>query len=226
MIPLLLAPNSPTQASPHVEQFAGPIVKSTHFTSPLATSSRAEIRHKSEIAIEVKHENQPKSLKNKMSPTSPAGRPIGVPTKRAPTLIFDEDSPTPQYSTPKRRIFNSSMQTQTPPHSSEHQLKALTDESLSKNEKIQAILHELTDCQVSLVFSLPLSLSVLLSLLHTYTRRLQVLIFFSLSLSHSLHFSIYLYAGNNQTAGTTIDDREERARSIVFDCRWAHERLT
>ena len=152
-----LAPSSPLQTSPLVEQSHGSIVKSTHFTSPLA-SSRAEIRHKSEIEIEVKHENQPQPLKSKMSPVShspcsPAGRPTGLPTKRPPTLIFDENSSSPQYSTPKRRIFNSSMQTQTPPHSSDHQLKALTDEGLSKNEKIQAILHELTDCQVSLFFS-------------------------------------------------------------------------
>lgn len=124
-------------------------------------TSRAEVRHKSEIEIEVKHEKarQNKSTDNNTSPSStssypPVIRPTPTPNKRTPTILFDEQSSSSQaYQPTKRRILTHSVQTQTPPshdHHAQQQLKALTDESLSKNEKIQAILRELNDCQVSL----------------------------------------------------------------------------
>jgi hypothetical protein len=70
---------------------------------------------------------------------------------------LDEQPLSQQYQPIKRRVLTNSIQTQTPPlqlnshdHLAQQQLKALTDEALSKNEKIQAILRELNDCQVRL----------------------------------------------------------------------------
>ena len=139
-------------------------------------TSRSEIRHKSEIEIEVKHEkqrqtknsnnnnNNNKNNNNNMSPLSTSSypsvvRPSSIPNKRSPTILYDEQPLAQPYQPTKRRILTNSIQTQTPPfllNQNDHhhvlqqqqQLKALTDESLSKNEKIQAILRELTDCQV------------------------------------------------------------------------------
>lgn len=162
-----LAPNTPASNSltPTIPELSNSVVKSTNFTGSVPTS-RAEIRHKSEIEIEVKHEKarQNKSTNsnhdNNTSPSStssypPVVRPTPTPNKRTPTILFDEQLPSSQpYQPTKRRILTHSVQTQTSPshdhHAQQQQLKALTDESLSKNEKIQAILRELNDCQVSL----------------------------------------------------------------------------
>ncbi|CAF2373764.1 unnamed protein product [Rotaria sp. Silwood2] len=139
------------------------IIKSTNFTSSIPTS-RAEIRHKSEIEIEVKHEKQQplnNTVKNSISsiPTSSYSsviRPTGITNKQTSIINSDENSLSSQYQIPKRRILTNSVQTQTLPlllNQSDHQiqqqkLKALTDETLSKNEKIQALLRELGDYQV------------------------------------------------------------------------------
>lgn len=126
------------------------------------------MRHKSEIEIEVKHEKQRQinnhntnNNNNTASPSSissypPLARPTPIANKRTPTILFDEQLGSQPYQQTKRRILTNSIQTQTPPlqltqhdhHIQQQQLKALTDESLSKNEKIQAILRELNDCQV------------------------------------------------------------------------------
>jgi hypothetical protein len=84
-------------------------------------------------------------------------RPTGITNKRVPSIFFDENSSSsPQYQTPKRRILVNSIQTQTPSlllnqpdHQIQQQLKVLNDDTLSKNEEIQVLLRELTDCQVS-----------------------------------------------------------------------------
>jgi hypothetical protein len=114
----------------------------------------------------VKHEKQRQTKNNSnnnnnnnTSPSStssypPVLRPTPTINKRTPTILFDEQP----YQPTKRRILTNSIQTQTPPlqlnphdhHAQQQQLKALTDDSLSKNEKIQAILRELNDCQVRL----------------------------------------------------------------------------
>lgn len=166
-----LAPNTPASNSlltPTLPESSNSVVKSTNFTGSIPTS-RAEIRHKSEIEIEVKHE-KPRQTKNNnnnnnnTSPSSTSSYPQVIrPTpsnKRTPTILFDEQPLSQQYQPiTKRRVLTNSIQTQTPPlqfNSHDHhvqqqqQLKALTDESLSKNEKIQAILRELNDCQVRL----------------------------------------------------------------------------
>jgi hypothetical protein len=169
------APNTPANnalLTPTLSESNNGVLKSTNFTGSVPTS-RAEVRHKSEIAIEVKHE-KPRQTKNNnninnnnnnpnASPSStssypPVIRPTTVTNKRTPTILFDEQLVTQQYQPTRRRIFTNSIQTQTPPlqfNSPDHQaqqqqLKALTDESLSKNEKIQAILRELNDCQATI----------------------------------------------------------------------------
>jgi hypothetical protein len=174
---LFLAPNTPTNNSLLTSTIAesnNAGIKSTNFTGSIPTS-RAEIRHKSEIEIEVKHEKQRQTKNNNnnnnnnnnTSPSStssfpPVVRPNVSTNKRTPAILVDEQtssSASPQQYQPiKRRILTNSIQTQTPPlqlnqhdhHAQQQQLKALSDESLSKNEKIQAILRELTDCQVRL----------------------------------------------------------------------------
>lgn len=159
------APNTPTNNSlltPTIPESSNSVIKSTNFTGSVP-SSRAEIRHKSEIEIEVKHEKQRQAKNNNTnnnnnnpSPSStssypPVIRPTPVCNKRTPTVLFDEQSLSQQHQQPiKRRVITNSIQTQTPPLEHQQQLKALTDESLSKNEKIQAILRELNDCQVRL----------------------------------------------------------------------------
>ncbi|CAF2115192.1 unnamed protein product [Rotaria magnacalcarata] len=157
-------PTSNTLLSPIVSEPGSSIIKSTNFTGSVPTT-RSEIRHKSEIEIEVKHEKQRQTNNNNnnnnnASPSSTASypsviRPTTITNKRAPTILFDEQTGSQPYQQTKRRILTNSIQTQTPPlqinqhdhHVQQQQLKALTDESLSKNEKIQAILRELTDCQ-------------------------------------------------------------------------------
>ena len=197
-----LAPNTPASNSltPTIPELSNSVVKSTNFTGSVPTS-RAEIRHKSEIEIEVKHEKarQNKSTNsNHDSNTSPSStssyppvvRPTPTPNKRTPTILFDEQPPSSQhYQSTKRRILTHSVQTQTPPshdHHAQQQLKALTDESLSKNEKIQAILRELNDCQVSLskvpfffFHHFVVCFFFCLDFKHTHTRRPQALIFVS-----------------------------------------------
>ncbi len=169
---LFLAPNTPTNSSlltPTIPESGNSVIKSTNFTGSVPTS-RAEIRHKSEIEIEVKHEKQRQTKNNNnnnnnnASPSStasypPVVRPTTISNKRTPTILFDEQPLLQQYQPTKRRILTNSIQTQTLPlqlnphdhHVQQQQLKALTDESLSKNEKIQAILRELNDCQVRLL---------------------------------------------------------------------------
>jgi hypothetical protein len=153
---VFLASNSSANNSLLTTTFSEPnnsIIKSTNFTGSVPTS-RSEIRHKSEIEIEVKHEKQ--QLKKPISPISissypPIVRSTGTTNKRAPTILFDENSFSSPYQTPKRRFLTNSIQTQTPPLSinqHEQQIKSLTDETLSKNEQIQVLLHELSDCQV------------------------------------------------------------------------------
>lgn len=187
-----LAPNTPTSNSltPTIPELSNSVVKSTNFTGSVPTS-RAEVRHKSEIEIEVKHDKSRQAKSNNShheintSPSStssypPVVRPTPTTNKRTPTILFDEQPPSQSYQTNKRRILSHSIQTQTPSSHDHHaqqqqQLKALTDESLSKNEKIQAILRELNDCQVrvspkclSRLF-LRLPLFFLLSWLRTHT---------------------------------------------------------
>ncbi|CAF3388146.1 unnamed protein product [Rotaria sp. Silwood1] len=161
---ILATSNSPTTNSLLTTTFTEPnnsIIKSTNFTSSIPTS-RAEIRHKSEIEIEVKHEKQQQlnnAIKNSVLPTSTASyssviRPTNITNKQTSIINSDENS----YQIPKRRILTNSVQTQTLPlllNQSDHKiqqqkLKALTDETLSKNEKIQALLRELTDYQVTI----------------------------------------------------------------------------
>jgi hypothetical protein len=186
-----LAPNTPASNSlltPTLSESNNSVVKSTNFTGSTPTS-RAEIRHKSEIEIEVKHE-KPRQTKNNTnnnnnnnntSPSSTTSSVVRSTTsnKRTPTILFDEQPLSQQYQPiTKRRILTNSIQTQTPPlqfnthdhHVQQQQLKALTDESLSKNEKIQAILRELNDCQVRLgfFFSSPHTASVNLCLAFCY----------------------------------------------------------
>lgn len=135
------------------------VIKSTNFTGSIG-NARGEYRHKSEIEIEVKHEkNRPTKSPphSNVSPLSTSSYPAlvrsngGIHSKRTPIILHDE---TPNVQpVAKRRIFSNSISTQTPPiqqlNSFDQQLKALTDEALSKNEKIQAILRELNDCQVN-----------------------------------------------------------------------------
>ncbi|CAF0826763.1 unnamed protein product [Rotaria sordida] len=163
---ILTTSNTPTNntlLSSTSPESGSSIIKSTNFTGSVPTS-RAEIRHKSEIEIEVKHEKQRQTNTNNNNNTSPTSttsypsvvRPTAITNKRTPTILFDEQSVSQPYqNNTKRRILTNSIQTQTPPlqlnqhdhHVQQQQLKALTDEALSKNEKIQAILRELTDCQ-------------------------------------------------------------------------------
>ncbi|CAF3186890.1 unnamed protein product [Rotaria socialis] len=166
MLPASNTPTSNTLLSPIVSEPGSSIIKSTNFTGSVPTT-RSEIRHKSEIEIEVKHEKQRQTNNNNnnnnnASPSStssypPVIRPTAITNKRAPTILFDEQTGSQPYQQTKRRILTNSIQTQTPPlqinqhdhhaQQQQQQLKALTDESLSKNEKIQAILRELTDYQ-------------------------------------------------------------------------------
>jgi hypothetical protein len=155
---LFLAPNSPTNNT-LVTEPTNPFIKSTNFISSIPIS-QSEIRHKSEIEIEVKHEKQQQQLKTNISPAlttscPPIVRPTGITNKRIPSILFDDKTLPSHYQTPKRRILTNSIQTQTPSlssnqhdHQIQQQFKSLADEALSKNEKIQALLHELTDCQV------------------------------------------------------------------------------
>ena len=138
------------------------IIKSTNFSGSIG-NARAEYRHKSEIEIEVKHEKN-RTTKSpphaNVSPLSTSSYPAlvrsngGIHSKRTPIILHDE--PLTPHPVAKRRIFTNTISTQTPPiqqinsfdHQLQQQFKALTDETLSKNEKIQAILRELNDCQV------------------------------------------------------------------------------
>ncbi|CAF2159480.1 unnamed protein product [Rotaria magnacalcarata] len=145
------------------------VIKSTNFTGSIPIS-RAEIRHKSEIEIEVKHEKQQQqainnTIRNHITQIAPSThptviRPIGL-TNKQPSVPLkiksDENSIPLQYPIPRRRILTNSIQTQTLPLLSnqtdnqvqQHKLKTLFDETQSKNEKIQALLHELADYQVT-----------------------------------------------------------------------------
>ncbi len=117
-------------------------------------TTRSEIRHKSEIEIELKQDKQQQpQIKKPISPISnssypPIIRSTGTTNKRIPTVLVDENSYSSPYQTPKRRFLTNSIQTQTPslPHE-QSQVKSLTD------EKIQALVRELNDCQVSFVFT-------------------------------------------------------------------------
>lgn len=169
------------------------VIKSTNFSGSIG-NARAEYRHKSEIEIEVKHEQNRTSKSPphaNVSPLSTSSYPAlvrsngGMHSKRTPIVLHDE--PTHPHPIAKRRIFTNTISTQTPPSQQIHpydqqfqqqQLKALTDEALSKNEKIQAILRELNDCQVSSDHSI-------------------VLHHFLIVISHPVH---------HQTAGPTIID--------------------
>ncbi|CAF4409020.1 unnamed protein product, partial [Rotaria magnacalcarata] len=81
--------------------------------------------HKSEIEIEVKHEKQRQTNNNNnnnnnASPSSTASypsviRPTTITNKRAPTILFDEQTGSQPYQQTKRRILTNSIQTQTPP---------------------------------------------------------------------------------------------------------------
>jgi hypothetical protein len=72
-------------------------------------------------------------------------RPIVFPRQRSPAAMLDE-----RYQTPKRPPSHKTNQTQLSPIKQQQQLKSFTDETLSKTDKIQAILNELTDCQVNI----------------------------------------------------------------------------
>ncbi|CAF0994330.1 unnamed protein product [Rotaria sordida] len=170
---ILATSNSPTTNSLLTTTFTEPnnsIIKSTNFTNSIPIS-RAEIRHKSEIEIEVKHDKQQQqqqqqlnhTIKNSISPIPNSSyptvvRPTPLTNKQTSIINSDENSLSSQYQIPKRRILTNSIQTQTLPlllNQSDHQIqqqkfKALTDETLSKNEKIQALLRELTDYQVTI----------------------------------------------------------------------------
>ena len=148
-----LAPNSPTNNALLTTAFPetnNSIIKSTNFTGSIPTT-RSEVRHKSEIEIELKSDKQHQpQIKKPISPISTSYPPIirssGTPNKRIPTVLFDENSFSSPYQTPKRRFLTNSIQTQTPPPlSSEHQ----TTSSSSSDEKIHALVRELNDCQVS-----------------------------------------------------------------------------
>lgn len=84
------------------------------------------------------------------------------------------------YQSPKRRILNS------------------TEENFVKNEKIQALLNELSDSQVNK---------------------------HCVNLSSLRSFLFFFYPGDDRPAGTTIDEREERTRAIVRDGRSTYERI-
>jgi len=133
------------------------VIKSTNFTGSIG-NARGEYRHKSEIEIEVKHEKNRTTKSpphSNISPLSTSSYPAlvrsngGIHSKRTPIILQDETTNVQPVA--KRRIFSNSISTQTPPiqqlNSFDQQLKALNDEALSKNEKIQAILRELNDCQ-------------------------------------------------------------------------------
>jgi hypothetical protein len=179
------------------------IIKSTNFTGSIPIS-QSEVRHKSEIEIEVKHEKQQQQLKtlinnnnnniSSVSTTSrpPLVRPTGITNKRIPSILFDDNSLPSYYQTPKRRVLTNSIQTQTASlllnqhdQQIQQQFKSLTDETLSKNEKIQVLIHDLTDCQVR-VFEVCLFFFCL-HIIHT----LQVLIFASYSLLFSFLCVLY-----------------------------------
>jgi hypothetical protein len=201
----ILAPNSPANNSLLTTTFTEPgtsIIKSTNFTGSIPIS-QSEVRHKSEIEIEVKHEKQQQQLKtlinnnnniSSVSTTSrpPLVRPTGITNKRIPSILFDDNSLPSYYQTPKRRVLTNSIQTQTASlllnqhdQQIQQQFKSLTDETLSKNEKIQVLIHDLTDCQVR-VFEVCLFFFCL-HIIHT----LQVLIFASYSLLFSFLCVLY-----------------------------------
>ena len=137
------------------------VIKSTNFTSSIPTS-RTELRHKSEIEIEVKQEKQQqlkKTVSNNISPISISSYPTGITNRQIPNIRSDEKSFSPQYQISKRRIVTNSIQTQTSPllfnqpnrrqqQQQQQQFKALIDETQTKNGKIQVLLSELTDYQV------------------------------------------------------------------------------
>ena len=177
-----LASNTPSNnclVNGNLQDSSSGLVKSTNFNGSIVPS-RSEVRHKSEIEIEVKHDKPrsnktpPKTISNNNINTSPSSYPVlvrnhGNGNKRTPTLLYEEQAALQSFPLGKRRPLNNSIATQTPPsprvnpydhHLQQQQLKALTDETLSKNEKIQAILRELNDCQVRFLF-----LSIFYSLL-------------------------------------------------------------
>ncbi|CAF1205495.1 unnamed protein product [Adineta steineri] len=148
------APNSPSTTS--YTEPNNSTIKSTNFSQSVPIS-RSEIRHKSEIEVEVKQQQPLKNtFSNNISPVStssypPVIRPIGITNNRTRQLFFDENSSSTHYQIPKHRIQTNSIQTQTPLlHQNDYhiqQLKTLNDETLLKNEKIHVLLRELTDCQ-------------------------------------------------------------------------------
>lgn len=117
---------------------------------------------------------------------------MGLTNKQIPLINSDENFASSHYQISKRPILTNSIQTQTLPslfnqsdhHSQQQKLKALNDETLSKTEKIQALLRELADCQVSISEIVTFHLQYL-------TRSLQVLIFDCHCL---LLFSFFIYA--------------------------------
>jgi len=167
---VILAPNSPGNNSLLTTAFTEPnnsIIKSTNFTGSVPIS-RSEIRHKSEIEIEVKQqqEQQLKKPNSSLSTTSypPIVRPSGITNKRIPTVFIDEYS----FPTPKRRFLTNSIQTQTPPLLSSNQHEQQL--TISKNEKIQVLIRELTDCQVRIYQNLLFFFSFYLYIIHTHCR--------------------------------------------------------
>jgi hypothetical protein len=217
-----LASHSPTNNSLLTTAFTEPsnsTIRSTNFTRSVPTS-RAEIRHKSEIEIEVESKQQQQlrnTFNNNISPVStlsypPVVRQAEILNNRSGTLVFDDNSFTTHYQIPKRRILTNSTHTQTPSvllHQNDYQIqqvKAFNDETSLKNEKIHLLLRELTDCQVR-IYQVCF---FLLSSHYAYAAGVNLYLLFSF-------FPFYIcYTGNNQTAGTTIGERQEGPRSIVL----------
>jgi hypothetical protein len=171
---VILASNSPGNNSLLTTTFTEPnnsIIKSTNFTGSVPIT-RSEIRHKSEIEIEVKQEKQQQQQQQLKKPNSPVSnisyppivRPSGITNKRIPTVFIDEHTYSPQYPTPKRRFLTNSIQTQTPPLLSNQHEQQIT---ISKNEKIQVLIRELTDCQVRIYQNLLFFSFVFTSFIHT-----------------------------------------------------------
>ncbi len=194
-----LASHSPTNNSLVTTAFTEPsnsTIRSTNFTRSVPTS-RAEIRHKSEIEIEVESKQQQlrNTFNNNISPVStlsypPVVRRAEIPNNRSGTIVFDDNSFSTHYQIPKRRILTNSTHTQTPSvllHQNDYQIqqvKAFNDETSLKNEKIHLLLRELTDCQVRIY-------QVCFFLLSShYAFTLQVLIFTSYSLSFLFIYAI------------------------------------
>jgi hypothetical protein len=166
--------------TPTIPESGNSVIKSTNFTGSVPPSRaeirhkseiEIEVKHEKQRQTKTNNTNNNNNTNtnnnnnNNVSPSStssypPVTRSTPTANKRTPTILFDEQPLSQQYQPIKRRILTNSIQTQTPPlqlNSHDHhtqqqqqQLKALTDESLSKNEKIQAILRELNDCQVRL----------------------------------------------------------------------------